>query len=584
LFSRKKTTTDQPVANIMERNDCENLKNNLSMKNCKETNSGNMTISEEKVTNKSFLYDNLTTPTQQAYFHHLLWTHRHATFVYCAVFCSFGMGIAFLGPTLWDLACQTSTPIRTMTWVFFVQSLFIMLGSLSGGQLLYFFHASRINLFCMAMVCLTLATIPTCGTIYSLATILAIMGIHLGIIDTTVNVSIINLYQKHVAPFAATLHFCYGFGAFLSPIIAGPFLKNFDCTQLIDNSTSNTSWIEQSFLSAQWEEIVHNQPTNMADVQEQLKVHIAFQIMAALQVPVILLLISLVIKEKFTQKSTDETTFFTTDYQNISPDSELTKLLDSTSVNGKIVIAMAGLILFFADGLQAMFGSLIFSYSRLTVKKLHTSEAATLNALFWGSLAIGRIMAIFCTIHIIPICLLFINIFGTTLAMLFLATFGHNRAALYFGTSMAGVFISSTYPMVISVVEQRANHSLCYLLPVDLLLPAETAISFIVVAAAIGETLYPVLVGHLFDSYGWSVFLIFGSVTCAGMIVASLVLRQCAFKRSADHSDQRPSSAASFTSGDDHDHHHGNQWKLPLLEASNRPSKVYQTATVGEQQ
>ncbi|KRX73535.1 Major facilitator superfamily domain-containing protein 4-B, partial [Trichinella sp. T6] len=542
-----KTTTDQPVANIMERNDCENLKNNLSMKNCKETNSGNMTISEEKVTNRSFLYDNLTTPTQQAYFHHLLWTHRHATFVYCAVFCSFGMGIAFLGPTLWDLACQTSTPIRTMTWVFFVQSLFIMLGSLSGGQLLYL-------------------------TIYSLATILAIMGIHLGIIDTTVNVSIINLYQKHVAPFAATLHFCYGFGAFLSPIIAGPFLKNFDCTQLIDNSTSNTSWIEQSFLSAQWEEIVHNQPTNMADVQEQLKVHIAFQIMAALQVPVILLLISLVIKEKFTQKSTDET-FFTTDYQNISPDSELTELLNSTSVNGKIVIAMAGLILFFADGLQAMFGSLIFSYSRLTVKKLHSSEAATLNALFWGSLAIGRIMAIFCTIHIIPICLLFTNIFGTTLAMLFLATFGHNRAALYFGTSMAGVFISSTYPMVISVVKQRANHV------------SQTAISFIVVAAAIGETLYPVLVGHLFDSYGWSVFLIFGSVTCAGMIVASLVLRQCTFKRSADHSDQRPSSAASFTSGDDHDHHHHkNQWKLPLLEASKRPSKVYQTATVGEQQ
>ncbi|KRZ37775.1 Major facilitator superfamily domain-containing protein 4 [Trichinella pseudospiralis] len=553
----------------MEHNDCKDVKNNFNMKNCKATCPENMTISEEKVTNKGFLYDNLTTPTQQAYFRHLLWTHRHATFVYCAVFCSFGMCIAFLGPTLWDLACQTSTPISTMTWVFFVQSLFIMLGSLSGGQLLYFFYASRLNLFCMAMVCLTLAIIPTCGTIYSLATILAIMGFHLGIIDTTVNVSIINLYQKHVAPFAATLHFCYGFGAFLSPIIAEPFLKNFDCTQLIDNSTSNTSWIEQSFLSAQWEEIVHNQPTNMADVQEQLKVHIAFQIMSALQVPVILLLISLVFKEKFTPKSTDEA-FFTTDYQNISPDSEVTELLDSTSLNGKTVIAMAGLILFFADGLQAMFGSLIFSYSRLTVKNLHISEAATLNALFWGFFAIGRIMAIFCTIHIIPICLLFINIFGTTLAMLFLATFGHNRAALYFGTSLAGIFISSTYPMVISVVEQRINH----VSPVDLF--AETAISFIVVAAAIGETLYPVLVGHLFDTYGWSVFLIFGSVTCAGMIVASLVLRQLAFKRrKADHSDQRSSSVAGFTSGD-------NQWKLPLLEATKRPSKVYQTATANE--
>ncbi|KRY73971.1 Major facilitator superfamily domain-containing protein 4-B [Trichinella pseudospiralis] len=532
----------------MEHNDCKDVKNNFNMKNCKATCPENMTISEEKVTNKGFLYDNLTTPTQQAYFRHLLWTHRHATFVYCAVFCSFGMCIAFLGPTLWDLACQTSTPISTMTWVFFVQSLFIMLGSLSGGQLLYFFYASRLNLFCMAMVCLTLAIIPTCGTIYSLATILAIMGFHLGIIDTTVNVSIINLYQKHVAPFAATLHFCYGFGAFLSPIIAEPFLKNFDCTQLIDNSTSNTSWIEQSFLSAQWEEIVHNQPTNMADVQEQLKVHIAFQIMSALQVPVILLLISLVFKEKFTPKSTDEA-FFTTDYQNISPDSEVTELLDSTSLNGKTVIAMAGLILFFADGLQSAYVTKcnsskcksFFLKVREGLKKTNCEYKVAKQT----SYNIGKQ-------------------FGTTLAMLFLATFGHNRAALYFGTSLAGIFISSTYPMVISVVEQRINHV------------SQTAISFIVVAAAIGETLYPVLVGHLFDTYGWSVFLIFGSVTCAGMIVASLVLRQLAFKRrKADHSDQRSSSVASFTSGD-------NQWKLPLLEATKRPSKVYQTATANE--
>ena len=33
------------------------------------------------------------------------------------------------------------------------------------------------------------------------------------------------------------MHFCYGLGAFVSPMIAEPFLLNQDCTPLIDNST-----------------------------------------------------------------------------------------------------------------------------------------------------------------------------------------------------------------------------------------------------------------------------------------------------------------------------------------------------------
>ena len=33
------------------------------------------------------------------------------------------------------------------------------------------------------------------------------------------------------------MHFCYGLGAFVSPMIAEPFLLNQDCTSLIDNTT-----------------------------------------------------------------------------------------------------------------------------------------------------------------------------------------------------------------------------------------------------------------------------------------------------------------------------------------------------------
>ena len=53
----------------------------------------------------------------------------------CLVFGSFGMGVAFLGPTLFDLGCQTKADLKQMNWVFFVQLLLTLVGSISAGCL-----------------------------------------------------------------------------------------------------------------------------------------------------------------------------------------------------------------------------------------------------------------------------------------------------------------------------------------------------------------------------------------------------------------------------------------------------------------
>ena len=45
----------------------------------------------------------------------------------CLVFGSFGMGVAILGPTLFDLGCQTRSGLKEMDWVFFVQLLLTLL-------------------------------------------------------------------------------------------------------------------------------------------------------------------------------------------------------------------------------------------------------------------------------------------------------------------------------------------------------------------------------------------------------------------------------------------------------------------------
>ena len=61
--------------------------------------------------------------------------HKMSVLVDCLVFGIFGMGVAFLGPTLFDLGCQTKSDLKQMNWVFFVQLLMTMIGSLTAGYL-----------------------------------------------------------------------------------------------------------------------------------------------------------------------------------------------------------------------------------------------------------------------------------------------------------------------------------------------------------------------------------------------------------------------------------------------------------------
>lgn len=59
--------------------------------------------------------------------------HWQQTLTYWSVFFSFGLCIAFLGPTILDLRCQTQSTLQQITWVFFSQQFFLLVGSSMGG-------------------------------------------------------------------------------------------------------------------------------------------------------------------------------------------------------------------------------------------------------------------------------------------------------------------------------------------------------------------------------------------------------------------------------------------------------------------
>ncbi|KAK1799981.1 hypothetical protein P4O66_006121 [Electrophorus voltai] len=66
------------------------------------------------------------------------WQH---TLTYWSVFFSFGLCIAFLGPTVLDLRCQTHSTLQGLTLVFFAQQFCLLMGSSVGG----FFSKSQVS-------------------------------------------------------------------------------------------------------------------------------------------------------------------------------------------------------------------------------------------------------------------------------------------------------------------------------------------------------------------------------------------------------------------------------------------------------
>jgi fucose permease len=434
------------------------------------------------------------------------------------VFWSFGMCVAFLGPTILDLGCQTGKVFSTMSWVFFSQTASILVGSACGGWL-----SSKLSKHCMLLVSVcfmaaSLSIIPQCQSLAPLAIILAIMGFFMGIVDTLANLSMIELYGSHVGPFLQALHFFYGLGAFVAPMIVEPFLFNVDCTSLIEQVPSgNTSMTAGP-----------NRGISVATAVQNSRVRYAFWILASIQLPVLLLLLAVVVRD-WIRANAGTSTCHIQALQN----SDKNRCIESHSAEAEsglkwtptfrqmvLLTVSTALLLFLVDSLQAIYGSFVYSYSIKMFETIRSSSAAYLNAAFWGSFALGRLVSIPISAYSTPQVMLLGNIGGSLFSVILLLTFRKFQTILYAGTVLIGLFLSSVYPSSISLVETYSD-----------ITPSITTVC--VVSAAAGEMFMPVIVGHEFSSFGPTSFLVSLLILTilASMTYAALILLGNSFRR-----------------------------------------------------
>lgn len=146
------------------------------------------------------------------------------TFSYYASFIAMGISMASLGPTLPGLAEQTSASLGAISILFTARSLGSVVGSVGGGRVYDFLNGHRIMaLMIIAMAVMTALT-PVIPLLWLLAAVLFITGAVQGVLNIGGNTLLVWIHGRDVGPFMNGLHFCFGLGTFITPVIVAQFV------------------------------------------------------------------------------------------------------------------------------------------------------------------------------------------------------------------------------------------------------------------------------------------------------------------------------------------------------------------------
>ena len=155
-------------------------------------------------------------------------TDRLRTAVYFIIFITIGLASAVIGPTLPNLAANTKTALSEIGFLFTARSLGFMIGSLLGSRLFDRIPGHWLLAATVAMISATLGLIPVINHIWLLTIILFFLGVAENMVDVGCNTFITWIHRENVSPFMNALHFFFGVGAFLSPIVVAQVLLRSD--------------------------------------------------------------------------------------------------------------------------------------------------------------------------------------------------------------------------------------------------------------------------------------------------------------------------------------------------------------------
>lgn len=153
---------------------------------------------------------------------------RRATVGYYLGFLILGLVLAVLGPTLPGLARQTGTQLGQISILFVARSLGGFAGAILAGRLYDRRSGHPVLATTVGAMALGLFLIPFIPRLELLSLLFFFLGITEGNLDVGTNTLIVWVHGRRVGPYMNGLHFFFGVGAFVSPIIIAQVLLRSD--------------------------------------------------------------------------------------------------------------------------------------------------------------------------------------------------------------------------------------------------------------------------------------------------------------------------------------------------------------------
>lgn len=317
-----------------------------------------------------------------------------ATIGYFITFIAVGLSASVLGPTLPGLAAQTGSQLAQISLVFTAMSLGYLIGSLGGGRLYDSVAGHPVIASGLLLAAASLALIPSIPWLGVLVVIMLLLGIATGSVDVGGNTLLVWTYGQRVGPYMNALHFFFGVGAFLSPVVIAQVLI----------WSGGIAW--------------------------------AYRLLAVLTLPAAVWLFLTPSPAAPANSAQDSAT----------PGSLAKNQLP-------LLLLLVGLFFLYV-GAEAGFGGWIYSYA-VGLGLSDEATAAYLTSAFWGALTAGRLLSVPIASRTRPRTILLADLAGCVLSVGVLVLWSGSTAATWLGTCGLGFAMASFFPTLIALAERR---------------------------------------------------------------------------------------------------------------------------------
>jgi len=327
--------------------------------------------------------------------------HWPSTGSYFAAFVAVGMITAALGPTKEGLAQHAGVDLDAISLLFTASSVGYLAGSFVGGRQYDRVAGHRVMAVALVMMAAGLAFMPLLPSLWLLVAAWLVVGTAGGALDVGGNTLIVWLHGRRVGPYMNGLHFFFGVGSAVGPLVAAAALA------VVGDST--------------W----------------------AYWILAVLLVPLAAWLVRVPSPGQAHQAHEGE--------EAVAGGTHA-----ADQARERRVVVLVALFLLLYVGAEVGFGGWINTYAQARGLATATT-AATLTSVFWGGLTVGRLAGIPIAARLRPRTILLADLAGCLLAVGLMLALPSSRTVLWAGTAAVGAAMASIFPSAITLAGHRVR-------------------------------------------------------------------------------------------------------------------------------